>query len=251
MSEAVAVLFLFVVMMLDMELVALREGFLRHLPLGALLALVLLAELILTAIGWHAAQDLRFVSATVATAVPFAEVGAEVSNIKMLGAVLYDDYFLLFQASGLVLLVAMIGAIVLTHRTRPGVRRQEIAEQVLRPAESPHSRKQSANWWRSGLGCLKTHTGFFPSLTHYLVVAALLFTLGALRTLRRTQKYHRFAHGNRANPASSEYQSSSLFSSPRRRSRTSSSYVYPNRSSCRSRNRLGNTGSLLSLAGKH
>ncbi len=133
---AVAVLFLFVVMMLDMELVALREGFLRHLPLGALLALVLLAELILTAIGWHAAQDLRFVSATVATAVPFAEVGAEVSNIKMLGAVLYDDYFLLFQASGLVLLVAMIGAIVLTHRTRPGVRRQEIAEQVLRPAEA-------------------------------------------------------------------------------------------------------------------
>ena len=120
---AVAVLFLFVVMMLDMELVALREGLAKHLPLGLLLAAVILAELVLVMLGWQAGG----------LAEPLHGAAAEPHNTLALGRLLYDDYFLLFQAAGIILLVAMIGAIVLTRRTRPGVLRQSISEQVSRP----------------------------------------------------------------------------------------------------------------------
>jgi NADH-quinone oxidoreductase subunit J len=123
---AVAVLFLFVVMMLDINFAQLREGFQRYLPVGATIGVVLLAELAIALGGWHfapAAQALRF-----------APADAQVENTAALGRLIYTDYILLFQASGLVLLVAMIGAIVLTLRDRGLSRRQVIRVQVARTA---------------------------------------------------------------------------------------------------------------------
>jgi len=121
---AVAVLFLFVVMMLDINFVALREGFLRYLPIGALIGLILLAELVLVFGAWAVAP-----SAHELAVVP---VGPGLTNAEALGQVLYTRYFYLFQTAGLILLVAMIGAIVLTLRQREGVRRQRIGAQVSR-----------------------------------------------------------------------------------------------------------------------
>jgi len=127
---AVAVLFLFVVMMLDINFVELRRGFLQYLPIGGLIGLVLLVELLLVFGAWVAAPE------ALATAQrPIPPVG-QVTNTHALGAVLYTDYVYLFQAAGLVLLVAMIGAIVLTLRQREGVRRQSIAAQVARGKRS-------------------------------------------------------------------------------------------------------------------
>jgi NADH-quinone oxidoreductase subunit J len=121
---AVAVLFLFVVMMLDINFVALREGFLRYLPIGALIGLILLVELVLVFGAWVVAP-----SASTLVSVP---VRPDITNAEALGRVLYTDYLYLFQTAGLILLVAMIGAIVLTLRQREGVRRQKIAAQVGR-----------------------------------------------------------------------------------------------------------------------
>ncbi len=121
---AVAVLFLFVVMMLDINFVALREGFLRYLPIGALIGLILLAELVLVFGAWAVAP-----SASQLAAVPMRP---DLTNAEALGRVLYTDYVYLFQTAGLILLVAMVGAIVLTLRQREGVRRQKIAAQVAR-----------------------------------------------------------------------------------------------------------------------
>jgi NADH-quinone oxidoreductase subunit J len=121
---AVAVLFLFVVMMLDINFVALREGFLRYMPIGALIGLILLAELVLVFGAWAVAP-----SATHLAVVP---VRPDLTNAQALGRVLYTNYFYLFQTAGLILLVAMIGAIVLTLRQREGVRRQRIGVQVNR-----------------------------------------------------------------------------------------------------------------------
>ena len=121
---AVAVLFLFVVMMLDINFVALREGFIRYLPIGALIGLILLAELVLVFGTWVAAP-----SAHELVVVP---VESKVTNAEALGRVLYTNYFYLFQTAGLILLVAMIGAIVLTLRQREGVRRQNIGAQLSR-----------------------------------------------------------------------------------------------------------------------
>jgi NADH-quinone oxidoreductase subunit J len=118
---AVAVLFLFVVMMLDVDFVELKQGFLNYLPLGGVIALILFGELALLA-GAKMAPG--------AGAMPQAAPGA--SNIQALGAVLYTDYFLLFQLSGMVLFVAMIGAVVLTLRHRAGVKRQDVYKQVGR-----------------------------------------------------------------------------------------------------------------------
>ena len=125
----VAVLFLFVVMMLDVDFAALRQGFARYMPLGGLIAGGLAAEMV-------------FVSTTVATRgaarlndLPMATGAGSapgVSNAEAIGRVLYTNYVYFFQAAGLVLLVAMIGAIVLTLRHKPGVRRQVIMDQVLR-----------------------------------------------------------------------------------------------------------------------
>lgn len=123
---AVAVLFLFVVMMLDVDFVALRQGFLNYLPVGALVGIVFLIELVLVVGAW--AVDPKLVAAPVSPIPPVARA----TNIEALGRVLYTDYLYFFQAAGLVLLVAMIGAIVLTLRERPGVKRQTIADQVAR-----------------------------------------------------------------------------------------------------------------------
>ena len=126
---AVAVLFLFVVMMLDINLTELREGFLKYLPVGALIGLVLLAEILL---------GLGVIGNTPTSLGALAKAGPQVlavDNTRAIGRVLYTQYFYLFQVAGLVLLVAMIGAIVLTLRTRPGVRRQRVSEQLYRPKD--------------------------------------------------------------------------------------------------------------------
>ena len=122
---AVAVLFLFVVMMLDVDFVQLRQGFLSYLPIGAVIGVVLLAELLVVLGGWYFAP-----TATPAPVVPIAAA----SNTAALGNILYTRYILFFQAAGFILLVAMIGAIVLTLRHKAGVKRQSIAVQVARPA---------------------------------------------------------------------------------------------------------------------
>ncbi len=126
---AVAVLFLFVVMMLDIDFTQMREGFLHYLPVGALVGLVVLVELVLV-VG-QASVDL---SAVVHAAHPTPDLSVR-SNTAALGDFLYTDFVYFFQAAGLILLVAMIGAIVLTLRHRPGVRRQVIADQVGRKRE--------------------------------------------------------------------------------------------------------------------
>ncbi len=123
---AVAVLFLFVVMMLDINFVELREGFLQYLPIGGLIGLILLSELLYVLGAWVLSPE----AATVAGA-PMPAL-SEVSNTEALGNLLYTKYVYLFQAAGMILLVAMIGAIVLTHRVREGVRKQSIAKQVHR-----------------------------------------------------------------------------------------------------------------------
>ncbi|WP_316976663.1 NADH-quinone oxidoreductase subunit J [Shumkonia mesophila] len=126
---AVAVLFLFVVMMLDINLLQLREGFIRYLPVGAVVALILLAELLVMLGGWAMVPE---VAQSVAAATPAPET---LTNTHALGQLLYTHYVYLFQAAGLILLVAMIGAIVLTHRSRGGVRRQKVSDQIRRRAE--------------------------------------------------------------------------------------------------------------------
>ncbi|HEX9791521.1 MAG TPA: NADH-quinone oxidoreductase subunit J [Kiloniellales bacterium] len=126
---AVAVLFLFVVMMLDIDLVEIREGFLQYLPIGGLIGIILLIELVLVLGAWVAVPETAAVAG-----VPMAPVD-QVPNTRALGVVLYTKYAYLFQASGLILLVAMIGAIVLTLRQREGVRRQSISAQIGRRRE--------------------------------------------------------------------------------------------------------------------
>jgi NADH-quinone oxidoreductase subunit J len=125
---AVAVMFLFVVMMLDINFVEMRQGFLRYLPIGGLVALILLGELLVILGGWTLAPEAATRGA--------APVPADLSNTQALGQIIYTHYLYLFQASGLILLTAMIGAIVLTLRRRPGVRRQSIREQLAR---DPHT----------------------------------------------------------------------------------------------------------------
>jgi NADH-quinone oxidoreductase subunit J len=119
---AVAVLFLFVVMMLDVDFVELKQGFLNYMPLGLLVAGVLFVEFVLVGAAWLPGQH--------GAAIAPAADGA--TNAQLLGRVLYTDYLVLFQLSGLILLVAMIGAVVLTLRHRPGVRRQDVGKQVGR-----------------------------------------------------------------------------------------------------------------------
>jgi NADH-quinone oxidoreductase subunit J len=121
---AVAVLFLFVVMMLDINFVELREGFLQYLPLGGIIGVILLIELLAVLGAWT-------LSPAVDTAAT-APIVADQENTRILGGLIYTRYIYLFQAAGMILLVAMIGAIVLTHRVREGVRKQRIADQVHR-----------------------------------------------------------------------------------------------------------------------
>jgi len=126
---AVAVLFLFVVMMLDINFVELRQGFLQYLPYGAIIGVILLVELVTLGAAWQFGGDV-----TANAAAPTPQI-SETSNIEALGQIIYTDYIYAFQIAGMILLVAMIGAIVLTLRTRPGVRRQNIAAQVARKPE--------------------------------------------------------------------------------------------------------------------
>ena len=126
---AVAVLFLFVVMMLDVDFTELREGYLQYLPIGTVIGLLLLAELLMVVGGWAIEPGLVGKGA-----VPYA---AGAGNVRAIGEVLYTRYVFFFEAAGLVLLVAMIGAIVLTLRHKAFVRRQNVSEQVARgPATS-------------------------------------------------------------------------------------------------------------------
>jgi NADH-quinone oxidoreductase subunit J len=133
---AVAVLFLFVVMMLDINFVELREGFLQYLPIGALIGIILLIELLLVLGSASISPEL---AASAAAPTPAA---ADMTNTHALGALIYTRYIYLFQAAGMLLLIAMIGAIVLTLRHREGVRKQSIARQVgRRRAESVELKK--------------------------------------------------------------------------------------------------------------
>jgi len=157
---AVAVLFLFVVMMLDVNFAELRSGFQRYMPVGAAVGAVLCIELLLVLTGWKFAPDAVRVS--LGTATP------PVSNSLALGEVLYTDYVLLFQAAGLILLVAMIGAIVLTHRDRRTARHQVIAIQTERTTA------ETLELVEIGLGVGTKTMGFFrpkpetlePASTH-------------------------------------------------------------------------------------
>jgi NADH-quinone oxidoreductase subunit J len=126
---AVAVLFLFVVMMLDIDFAALRAGFIKNFPLGIAIALVLLAELVLGLGAYKAGALALGVSDGMAAPLPGA------SNTAALGALLYGRYLFLFEAAGIILLVAMIGAIVLTHRQRADSRGQNISRQNARRPE--------------------------------------------------------------------------------------------------------------------
>ena len=121
---AVMVLFLFVVMMLDVDFAVLRQGSLQYLPIGALVGFVFVAELLLVVGVWmispHVPQSIT------------APINPNITNTEALGRVLYTQYVYYFQAAGVVLLVAMIGAIVLTLRHKPNVRRQNISDQVAR-----------------------------------------------------------------------------------------------------------------------
>jgi NADH-quinone oxidoreductase subunit J len=121
---AVAVLFLFVVMMLDIDFAELRAGFVDYLPFGLLIAFVLLAEMVLGIGLWSAGP--------IELAQRAAPVNPELSNIQAIGGLLYTRYIFLFEAAGIILLVAMIGAIVLTHRARGGVKGQNVAKQNRR-----------------------------------------------------------------------------------------------------------------------
>ena len=121
---AVAVLFLFVVMMLDIDFAELKKGALQYLPFGGLIGLILVAELVMAGSVWVAGPKSALAHAT----------PPDVTNTVALGRILYTDYVYYFQIAGLVLLVAMIGAIVLTLRSRPGVRRQVISVQNARTA---------------------------------------------------------------------------------------------------------------------
>ena len=128
---AVAVLFLFVVMMLDIDFAAMRAGFIKNFPLGIAIAAVLLAELML-AVGAYGAGGIELGQAD-----GTAAAAAGQSNIEAIGALLYGRYILLFEIAGIILLVAMIGAIVLTHREpKPGARgRQDVGKQIARRPE--------------------------------------------------------------------------------------------------------------------
>jgi len=123
---AVAVLFLFVVMMLDINFVELREGFLQYLPVGGVIGLILLVELIFVLGSTVISPDM---AATTAEPIPDMTV---MENTRAIGNLIYTKYIYGFQAAGMILLVAMIGAIVLTLRSRDGVKRQSIAAQTAK-----------------------------------------------------------------------------------------------------------------------
>jgi NADH-quinone oxidoreductase subunit J len=124
---AVAVLFLFVVMMLDVDFAELRAGFIRYAPLGALVGLIVLVELVMVVL-----SNIVQPGSVRTASAPIPPAGSGITNTEAIGQVLYTKYVYFFEAAGLILLVAMIGAIVLTLRHKEGVKRQSIAAQVAR-----------------------------------------------------------------------------------------------------------------------
>jgi NADH-quinone oxidoreductase subunit J len=124
---AVAVLFLFVVMMLDIDFAELRAGFVRYFGIGLVLAVALVAEILIGVGAWSAGG--------IELSRRAAPVDATIPNIQAIGNLLYTRYLFIFEGAGFVLLVAMIGAIVLTHRERSGSRYQNIARQNARRPE--------------------------------------------------------------------------------------------------------------------
>ena len=132
---AVAVLFLFVVMMLDINFVKLREGFLQYLPFGALLGIVLIVELGILFLTKSFSEN------SLSKFIPSPEIN-EIENTQLIGRVLYTEYFYLFQISGLILLVAMVGSITLTLRDRGNVKRQNISSQNFMEAKSAIEKKK-------------------------------------------------------------------------------------------------------------
>lgn len=124
---AVAVLFLFVVMMLDISFADLRKGAMQYVPIGLIIGSILLFELVAVFTSWTLTEDKI---ANLSSPTPDG-----ISNTEALGRIIYTDYVLAFQGAGLILFVAMVGAIVLTHRRRPGVRRQLVSEQHARKPE--------------------------------------------------------------------------------------------------------------------
>jgi NADH-quinone oxidoreductase subunit J len=136
---AVAVLFLFVVMMLDVDFAELREGFLHYLPVGAVVGLIFLVELVFVLGAWVSGPG-------VAGAIRGSAPAVSVTNTEAIGRVLYTTYAHFFELAGIILLVAMIGAIVLTLRHKPNVRRQDVGAQVAR------SRKIEIRKVQSGQG---------------------------------------------------------------------------------------------------
>ena len=169
---AVAVLFLFVIMMLDVDFAELREGFIEYLPVGLVIGGIFLAELLLVGGGWVISPN---VAKSITSAIP-----ANVSNTEALGLVLYTKYIHYFQIAGMVLLVAMIGAIVLTLQHKAGVKRQDINVQNARTPELAMGIRKVA----SGQGLQDAELGGVGAMTiglgHYLAVGAILFTLGIL-----------------------------------------------------------------------
>ncbi|MGY4602114.1 NADH:ubiquinone oxidoreductase subunit 6 (subunit J)/NADH:ubiquinone oxidoreductase subunit K [Bradyrhizobium sp. USDA 4474] len=169
---AVAVLFLFVIMMLDVDFIELREGFIQYLPVGVVIGGIFLFELLLTVGAWVINPT---VSKTITAPIP-----ANVSNTEALGLVLYTRYVHYFQLSGMVLLVAMIGAIVLTLRHKASVKRQDINVQNARTPEMAMAMRKVA----PGQGLSDADAAEWVKMTiglgHYLAVGAILFTLGIL-----------------------------------------------------------------------
>jgi NADH-quinone oxidoreductase subunit J len=133
---AVAVLFLFVVMMLDVDFAELRAGYATYFPIGALIGLVVLGELVALFMVWD--------KAGVQKSVPAAPIpdAATTTNTEAIGQVLYTNYMFYFEAVGIILLTAMVGAIVLTHHRKKNVKRQDIGEQVARTPETAIEVKQ-------------------------------------------------------------------------------------------------------------
>jgi NADH-quinone oxidoreductase subunit J len=135
---AVAVLFMFVVMMLDVSIAESRDGFLHYLPLGLLIGFILVMELGVMAGGWSFAPNVEqnFITQT---------IGSSVTNTEAMGNIIYTHYIFYFQTAGFILLVAMIGAIVLTHRTRGGVLKQNVGDQLARnPSNTIEVKKVSS-----------------------------------------------------------------------------------------------------------
>jgi NADH-quinone oxidoreductase subunit J len=207
---AVAVLFLFVIMMLDVDFAELRQGFLNYLPFGMLVGAIVLAELLLVTGGWVINPD---VSRTLGSPIP-----ANVSNTEALGLVLYTKYIHYFQVAGVVLLVAMIGAIVLTLRHKPNVKRQDISAQNARTKAMAMEVVKVA----PGQGCRIRRRGRPPN-DHYS--GALSGRRGHPvhdrhpRHLPQPQERDRHLDVDRADPARREHQSGRVLDLPERHRR--------------------------------